>query len=158
MQDIVRLILAVILLLCGCVPKAETAQQSPAFHYEGTRIEMHAEAAPILEALGEPESYTEEPSCAFDGLDKTYCYGSFYLTTYPQDGTDYIYSLWFVDDSVTTEEGLRIGDSQEQVENLYKNAQWNGTNGYLISTENASLRILISDEQVSAVVYEAKLP
>ena len=47
------------------------------FDYNGTKIAMHAEAAPIIAALGEPKTYTEEASCAFTGLDKTYFVGSF---------------------------------------------------------------------------------
>lgn len=42
------------------------------FTYKGIGIEMNAHADGILEALGEPKRYTEENSCAFEGMDKTY--------------------------------------------------------------------------------------
>ena len=70
------------------------------FTYEGTEIRLHADMAPILEKLGEPKKYTESASCAFEGLDKTYFYGNFYMTTYPQGEKDYVFSLWFVDDTL----------------------------------------------------------
>ena len=40
------------------------------FEYNGVKIGMDMEAAPIIAALGEPSSYFEAPSCAFEGLDK----------------------------------------------------------------------------------------
>lgn len=158
MNDIFRLILAVIVLLCGCAPSEETTPDIPVFTYEQIRIEMNAEAQPILDALGEPVSYTEQPSCAFEGMDKTYCFGGFYLSTYPLDGVDYVYSLWFADDTVSTQEGLRIGDSAGRVEELYEAADYNGSNAYLLSAEEAEMMILIDNDRVSSIVYEAQIP
>ena len=49
----------------------------------GTEISMHQEASSVLSKLGEPKSYLEAPSCAFqDGIDKIYSYQSFTLTSY----------------------------------------------------------------------------
>lgn len=109
------------LVLLGCVgcgsDPAEEPQEEFFFLWEGNlRITPGAEAAPILETLGEPKGYTEEASCAFDGLDKTYDYGGFCLTTCPMEGQDYVYSLWFVDDTVSTSEGIRIGSTRAEVE------------------------------------------
>ena len=39
------------------------------FSYNGTTIPVDADAAPIIEALGEPNSYFESPSCAAEGID-----------------------------------------------------------------------------------------
>ena len=52
------------------------------FEYNGVKIGMDMEAAPIISALGEADSYFEAPSCAFECLDKTYSYGSFEIDTY----------------------------------------------------------------------------
>ena len=104
-------------------PNAEAETTAPAvqgdeqeegfcFVYNGAEITLHAPAEPIVEALGEPKKYTESPSCAFDGLDKTYFYGSFYMDTYPVDGNDFVYGWWFADDSVATQEGIYIGASR----------------------------------------------
>ena len=38
-------------------------------------------------------SYFEAPSCAFDGIDKTYTYAGFELLTYPKDDKDYVSSV-----------------------------------------------------------------
>ena len=87
----------------GTTPNVGNPGDSDAYHftYNGTDIAMHAEATDIIAALGEPKTYTEEASCAFTGLDKTYFYGSFYVQTYPVGDKDYIYSVWFADDTET---------------------------------------------------------
>ena len=54
--------------------------------------------------LGEPMHYFEAPSCAFEGMDKIYSYSGFEFTTYTKDNVDYIASIVFLDDTVTTRE------------------------------------------------------
>jgi len=116
---------------------------------------MHDEAAPILEALGKPLQYTEVPSCAFDGVEKNYYYGSFYVTTRPEAGNEYIQCLWFTDDSVATGEGIRIGDSREAVEAAYGTDCKRGENEYVIQKEKAKLVILLTNDLVTHVQYDA---
>lgn len=157
MKRIITILLAM-LCLAGCsAPEAPAEQDTLTFTYNGLEIAPHADAAPVIEALGEPKSYTEETSCAFDGLDKTYYYGSFYLATYPRDGKDYVYTIWFADDTVTTAEGIRIGSTQTQVEEAYGPDSFDGSNSYVITKGKSRLVILIEDETVSGIRYEAIL-
>lgn len=133
------------------------AEDSFTFTYNGTKICMHAPAAPIIAALGEPKTYTEQASCAFKGLDKTYYYGSFYLDTYPVDEQDYVYGWWFVDDSVATEEGIYIGSTQAEVEAAYGADAYNGTNAYIITDEVGSLTVILEDGTVNSIQYAINL-
>ena len=157
MQDLIRLILAVILFLTGCGTSAPAEPEGYTFTCGETVIAMQAKAQPVREALGEAQSCTEEPSCAFDGMDRTYYYGGFYLTTYPENGQEYVYSLWFADDSVQTEEGLRIGDTQETVERIYGAEGFNGSNAYVLEAGNTRLSIILTEGSVSSILYEAVL-
>lgn len=127
------------------------------FEYKGTKIQFHAEAAPIIAALGEPVKYTESASCAFQGLDKSYYYGSFYLETYPVEDKDYVYGWWFADDSVSTEEGIYIGASQADVEKAYGTDGYNGSNAYTIKRDSGSLTIILKDGVVSSIQYAIKI-
>ena len=160
MKRILVILLGAALLfnLVGCT--AEKEEPEPAYYsfsWNGVRIVMGAEAAPVLEALGEPKSHTEEPSCAFDGMDETYYYGSFYLSTCTLDGREYIYTLWFADDSVETEEHIRIGSSQSQVEAAYGEDCFSGTNSLVLTRGESRLIVLLEDGLVSSVRYEAVL-
>lgn len=141
---------------CGSLAKAEE-QEIVSFSYQNIRMTPHGEAAPVIAALGEPKTYTEEASCAFDGLDKTYYYGPFYFTTYPLDGKDYIHTLWFADDTVATEEGIRIGSTQELVEEAYGKAAFNGTNAYILVKGNSKLTVVITEGTVSNIRYDGML-
>lgn len=157
MKRISLFLLAAIMLLslvgCGSTD-IDPPEENFSFTYNGTRITLGAEAAPIIDALGEPRSYTEEPSCAFDGMDKTYYYGSFYLSSYPLDGKDYVYSIWFADDSVATNDGIRIGTTKAQVEAICGADCFNGTNAYTQPQGNTKLTILMEDGMVSSIQYE----
>ena len=171
MKKIIALVLALAMTLtlaaCGGDTTPETtapaAQNTPAtpdasswkYTVQGVDIMMHANAAPILEQLGEPVSYTEEASCAFTGLDKTYYYGGFYLQTYPLGDVDYIYSLWLMDDSSETPEGIYIGASQEEVEKAYGTDGFNGSNAYIMTGTTSTLTVILDNGVVSSIQYDA---
>ena len=139
--------------LAGC-GEAAPEEEKISFTYKGVSMVMGEEAAPVLEKLGEPKSYTEEPSCAFEGLDKTYYYGSFYLSTCPMEGRDCIYRIWFADDTVATEEGLRIGSTRAQAESLYGVGCFGGTNAFSQVLGNAKLTVLLENDLVSSIQLE----
>ena len=173
MKKIIALVLALTLALTmaacgGNAPAATTEPKAPAvvgpkepdagswkYTVRGVDVMMHAEAAPVLEALGEPVSFTEEASCAFTGLDKTYNYGGFFLQTYPLNDVDYIYSAWLMDDSSTTPEGIYIGASQAEVEAAYGTDGFNGENAYIMKGTTSVLTIILEDGVVTSIQYDA---
>lgn len=155
-----RMLLLLLILLClsGCgAPEGPETQENFTFTYSGVEITLHGDAAPVLAALGEPKSYTEEASCAFEGLDKTYYYGPFYLTTYPMEDKDRVYTLWFADDTVSTAEGIRIGSTQAQVEQAYGQEALNDAGNCVRIQGRSRLVILLTDGIVTSVRYEGLL-
>ena len=120
------------------------------FTYNGTKIQLHANMAPILAALGEPKSYTESASCAFEGLDKTYYYGSLYIQTNPAPQGDRIGAVWFADDSITTPEGVYIGADRATVEKAY--GSFSG-DACTLDRDGQRLMILLTDGAVSSIQY-----
>ena len=130
----------------------ETAETGYAFVYKSLTVTPDAQAAPIVEALGEPISYFEAPSCAFEGLDKVYTFPGFMLYTYPDgSGADYISSVVLMDDSVTTPEGLMIGSSVSEIEAAYGTPS--AQSGNLYDYERAGVRLrFILDDGLTAVI------
>ncbi len=123
------------------------------FTYQGIRIAMDMEASSVLKRLGEADSYFEAASCAFDGLDKKYTYESFELDTYPGEDADHISAVLFRDDSVTTEEGIGIGDSQGDVFEVY-GEDFLTENGMIVyRKDDMKLCFIITDEVVSSIEY-----
>lgn len=132
-----------------------SAARGFSFSYNGTRISMKENFAPILKALGDPKSYDETPSCASSGMDKTYFYGSFYVTTYPDGDNDLVNCVWLVDDSVATDEGISIGDAKADVERAYGAESFNGTNAYIMVKDGTRLTVILQDDVVSSIQYDA---
>lgn len=155
MKRIGIVVLAVLLGLAGCGGSGSRIQEEGfSVTFGGIQISPGAEAAPVIDALGEPKSYTESPSCAFEGVERTYYYGSFYLSTCPVEGRDYVYSIWFADDGVATEDGIRIGNTQSEVEEFCGVGCFHGGNACTRTLGNSRLTILLSDGLVCSVQYE----
>lgn len=162
-------LLAVLCMVIGFAACGETQTPSPQgttpnagnpgdptayyFNYNGTNIRLNGDMEVILKALGEPKNYTEETSCAFTGLDKTYTYDSFVIQTYPKGEKDYIYAFWFLDDMVKNPEGIKIGDTQAAVEAAYGADAYNGKNAFITKQDNYSMTVILKDGVVSSIQY-----
>lgn len=163
MKKIIAMLLAATMMLCFAACDTPETPETPAgtepvqdsftFTYKGTKIALHAPADQVIAALGEPLEYSESTSCAFDGLDKSYKYGSFYLETYPIGDKDYVYGWWFVDDLVETDEGICIGSSKAAVDAAYGAENFNGTNAYTVKKGSGMLTIILEKDVVSSVQY-----
>ena len=123
-----------------------------------TVIAMTADAAPILEGLGEWENYAETTSCAFKGLDKTYSYPGFDLYTYPLNGKDNVNSVYFVDDTVSTPEGIHIGSTKEEMEAAYGTDYEEEFGAYTYTKDQSRLQFLVTDGVIDSVEYTAITP
>ena len=161
MKKLIAILLAAAILLCfaGCQLTEtekpggkEPVQDSYSFTYNGTKIALHAPAADVLAGLGKEKAYSESTSCAFEGLDKVYDYGSFCLQTYPIGDKDYIYGGWFVDDLLENDEGICIGSSQADVEAAYGADKLSG-NSCEIVKGSGKLIIILENEVVTSVQY-----
>ena len=141
------------LLAAGCSGRsARLPETELVFYYEDVAIPIAAPAAPVLEELGEPEDCWEEASCLFDGMDRTYCYGSFYITTGPSPQGQRITGIWFADAQVQTPEGIAIGDKVGEVISAYGPEERGDT--LICDRDNTRLLILTRDGIVTSVQYQ----
>lgn len=172
------LLLAVVLLLAGCSKdktdadgnaSADTGKNASQegtdnsdsqkagfeFTYNDVVIPMNVDAAPVIEALGKSDEYFEAASCAFQGLDKTYTYKGFELTTYPQGDKDYISTLYFLDDSVSTDKGICIGSSLSDVTAAYGDDYTEKSGEYTYTLGDSTLAFIIENDEVTSITYSA---
>ncbi len=158
-KKILIAIIAVVILLAGCgggeQAQSSNQEQGFVFDYNGTSIIVNTDVEPVLKELGEPLDYFEAESCAFQGLDKTYYYNGFELTTYPNSEDDYISSIYFQDDSVSTSEGIYIGSSVDDVLKAYGEDYSGGENAYIYTKGDTSLTIITQDDEVISITYQA---
>lgn len=125
------------------------------FYYKDVMISVDADMAPLLEKLGEPASYYEAPSCAFDGLDKVYTYNSFEVETYPKKEQDLVSMIVLKDDAVMTAEKIFIGSSLEDVKKAYGEASQEG--GALVyEKDGMKLTIMLENGAVTSIQYASK--
>lgn len=123
--------------------------------YRDCPLPMNADFAPLLDFLGEPDSYFEAASCAFDGLDKTYTYAGVEIITYPDGERDYISSVRILDSSVSTPEGITIGAAQDEVAAAYGEDFQELGKQYVYEDGDAQLSVLFEDGTAISVEYTA---
>ena len=122
-----------------------------------TVIAMGAEAEGTVKALGKTaKAVFEQDSCAYQGKDKVYTYAGFEMSTYPVNGKECIASVYFLDDTVATPEGIKIGSKKKDVTDTYgteydKQEEKFGTYSYSAGT--AQLRIYTTNGVVDGIEY-----
>lgn len=116
-------------------------------------VSIDQDMAEVLAALGEPKEYFEAESCAFEGMDKTYTYSGFVITTRPDGEKDFVNSIALTDDSAATPEGLYIGSSAADVTAAYGECA-GATDTFLPYTKgNTSLNFVLSGGKVISIEY-----
>ncbi len=128
------------------------------FVRDDVEIPMNAEAAPILEKLGESLSYFEAESCAFQGVDRVYTYDGFQLNTYPLNDVDYVSSVVLTSDTAATGEGLEIGSAKEDMLAAYGRDYTEEYGQYTYTLGDSRLIFILEDDKVTAIEYQAILP
>lgn len=123
------------------------------FQYGGVKVSIDADMASVLEGLGEPGSYFEAASCAFEGLDKTYTYGSFVIETYPQGDKDYVSAITLKDDAVSTAENIYIGSSLTDVTNAYGTDYTEQGSMLVYQKDGMKLCFLMDNDAVISIQY-----
>ena len=98
------------------------------------------------------ENVYQVPSCAFEGTDNVYSYGSYEITAFNDGEKELVYSIFFVEPDVSTPEGLANGDDLAKAKELYgdykeDDAAWIFTRGntelYVIGEEDVIVSIEI---------------
>lgn len=143
----------------GGDPAGSTGSSAPAkgaaftFSANGTQITMNENMADVLAALGEPQSYFEAASCAFEGLDKTYTYAGFVITTYPDGDRDLINSIRLTDDSAATQEGIYVGCTSDQIQAVYGDAQDDHVGALSYTNGDTTLNFILENDVVVSIEY-----
>ncbi len=133
---------------------SDVAADGFVFDTKGTSIAMNVPAADIISALGTPQDKYEAESCAFQGMDRTYTYAGFTLDTYENNGVETTLYVTFKDDTVSTKEGLSIGESVDKAKELYGSGTENDTS--IVFTKGGStLTVFFADGVITEIQYAA---
>ena len=156
-KGLVCALLAVLLCsFAACGPQAPSGNTDDpgteagyAFLWNGVSIAPGDVGTDMKALAGEWKSYFESPSCAFEGIDKTYTYAGFVIDTTPsEDGKDdIIKAIRLTDDSVTTAENVYVGMTAEAIQKVY---------GESIGVSDACLRFVNGDVELQFIIKEGK--
>lgn len=157
MKRLSLVLVALMLLLVGCgnTQNASNSGDDKGYVFEtnGVTIAMNAEAAPILKSLGKEKDYFEAKSCAFQGLEKTYTYNGFELHTYEVNGVDCVSAITFLDDSVSTKEGISLCSNLDDMIKAYGDKGKKNLGLYTYESGKTKLSILIENDKVTSIEY-----
>lgn len=135
-----------------------SGQEVFVFTSNGVDIKMNAEADPIVEALGDPISTFDAPSCAFQGTDWIYTYDGFQINTYPLNDVNYVSSVVLTSDAVATPEGLEIGGTKDDMIAAYGEDFAEEYDLCTYTRGDSKLAVLFEDGYITSIEYQAVLP
>ncbi len=104
--------------------------------------------------LPETDEIYEIDSCAFEGKEKTYTYDNFEITTYPHDNKEEIISVYFLNSEMTTEEGIKIGDTVELMKEKYGENFNQADNSYVYTNGDTTLTFIVNNNLITNIEYD----
>ena len=150
--------MAFVLVASGFTP-VQAASKGYSFKYKKVSIKPGDSAEKFLKKAGKPDSADRANSCATEGYDYTYDYGSFILTTCTKNkkkkAKQYVCSIKLVTDKVKTAEGIKIGSTEKQVKKKYKNAK-SKYGVYSATKGKTKITIEVTDKKVTAIEITKK--
>lgn len=136
------------------IPEAEKAK-GYLFVYGTTEIAMDMEAEEVQRTLGDVQTYFEAPSCAVEGMIRTYGYGSFEMDTYEIEGKEYIAGIYFKDDTVSTQEGAYLFMTEAQLFSIYGTSYTEETGFVVYEKDGMKLKFLLKAGEVISIQYSS---
>lgn len=150
------LLVLVAVALISCTPDGDVQTDGGAalkFEYKGVSMAPGDDFADIGAKLGNPDGYYEAASCAFDGKDKIYTFGSVQISVSPLNGKDIIYMITLLDDSLATPEGIYVGATKASVIEAYGAQGTDKGSSLTYNSGKTDLVFLIRDDCVTSVQY-----
>ncbi len=124
------------------------------FDINGNQLYCNQDGKDALAVLGEYQNKFESHSCAFNGMEISYYYPSMTLVTYTVDNSsEKVLSIYLNDDSVSTKEGISIGDSKDKVQSIYGEPTKTGSSGVTYTKNGASLVFTYNENKVDSILY-----
>lgn len=121
------------------------------FAYEGVKLQPGM--AFDSKALPKADSVYTVPSCALEGTDNVYSYGTFEVTAFDDGKGEVIYSIYLLDPNAATPEGLALGDGAEKIETLYGTDYVQEGTALVYTRQDTILSIILQDGTVISIEY-----
>ena len=130
------------------------------FVYNGVSYPISTEAQPLLDVFGSDYEEITAPSCSFDGEDKQFIYDFATVYTYPVDGVDLLNEIYVYDGDFTTNRGISLGDTLDDVIEAYGEGGFEDGTSYVYALsgdpedmQSQRLYFELTDGVVSGISY-----
>ena len=104
-------------------------------------------------ALPEAESVFQVPSCAIEGTDNVYNYGTIEVTAFDDGNGEVIYSVYIMDANTPTNEGLYIGDTLDHIVAAYGEDYTQESGQVTYQKGNTLLVIVLDGDYVASIDF-----
>jgi len=121
MKKILLIVLA-LLLIPGCTSNSLKETSSPTEYYltiNNTDLKLNMLISNLIPTIGMYNNVRTEESSYDSSNTNIYEYDYFEIESYQVDNTERIYSLTITSEEQSTNEGIKIGDSIESMQNTY---------------------------------------
>lgn len=130
-----------------------TGTAEDVYSYVFEDVELIPGAAFDVSELPEAESVYTVPSCALEGTDNVYSYGTLEVTAFNDGKGEFIYSVYLLDPNLTTAEGLAQGDTAAKVTELYGEEYTENGTEWIYQKGETLLCVLFQDGTVIGIEY-----
>ena len=131
--------------------QTSTTQEKYAFKANETEIKIGDNFFNLK--LPETSNVYEAESCAFDGIEKTYTYENYEITTCVKENSEDILTIYLTSDQVSTEEGIKIGDSVDALKQAYGEDFELTDFSYVYKKGNSTLTFIIDNDIITGIEY-----
>ena len=135
----------------GSALLAEQQQVGYRFLLDGVAVEPNA-VFPI-DQLPEALECVQIPSCAFEGEDEVYTYEMAEVTVHEQDGEPIVYSVYLLDPSAVTEEGISLGDTRDDMIAAYSSDYEEVGAECIYQKADTQLCFILQDDVIISIEY-----
>ena len=116
-------------------------------------ISMSQNIEDTISALGEPLGVFEQPSCAFDGIDRIFSFPGLQIHTYPVGDTDLIHTISVRDDSHVTDNGIYLGAGFDAMVAAYGSGYEQEGSMFTFTRGMTFLQFFVENDIITAITY-----
>jgi len=137
----------------AAAPEAETPKTAAGYTFLVDGVELVPGAPFDPSVLSAYDSVYEVPSCAIEGTDNLYSYGTYEITAFDDGTGEVIYSILLLDPNITTTEGLALGDDAAKAVELYGDGYTVQGTSWVYTGEQGLLILIIQNDAVASIEY-----
>lgn len=151
----IMFLIVLLLFLGGCSKEEQTKMPTEYYAtYNSIEIKPGTFFNNLLSTIGEYNNYRIEDSSFNNEKATIYEYDTFEVETYYDNNIEKIYSITFTSDEQLTNEGIKIGDTEEKMLSTYKDNYTNPTeNTFIYNLSNTNISFIIENGIIIEIVY-----